>query len=97
MGIGSPVALYVSRPEWQADHPFRPDGIPEELIREIDDHFGGLARGQEQQEQCLWFDAVGRRCRHYEWRPQFCRDYELGGEACLALRQLHLDGTGRAH
>ena len=58
-----------------------------ELIEEIDDRFLGLARGQEPQAQCLWYDAEMKRCRHYEWRPQICRDYELGGTACLLRRQ----------
>lgn len=92
-GIGSPVALYASRPGL-AEHPSRPAGLPEELIREIDEHFIGLFRGQEPQERCLWFDAESRRCRHYEWRPQVCRDYELGGSACLALRREHLSTAG---
>ncbi len=89
-GIGSPVALYATRPGFEPRHPFRPDGLPQELIDEIDAHFLGLFRGQEPQERCLWFDPVGRRCRHYEWRPQVCRDYELGGAACLALRRAQL-------
>jgi uncharacterized protein len=86
-GIGSPVLLYVSRSEFAVSHPFRPPGLPAELIREIDDHFAGLFRGQEPQEQCLWFDAATRQCRHYEWRPQVCRDYELAGDACLLRRE----------
>ncbi|MGE5195593.1 MAG: YkgJ family cysteine cluster protein [Deltaproteobacteria bacterium] len=89
-GIGSPVAVYATRPGLEARHPFRPEGLPPELIREIDEHFLGLFRGQEPQEQCLWFDPVARCCRHYEWRPQVCRDYELGGPACLSLRREHL-------
>lgn len=64
----------------------RPKGLPQSLIDEIDDHFLGLARGEEPQEQCLWYDAASQRCRHYEWRPVICRDYELGGRACLELR-----------
>ena len=64
----------------------RPKDMPQLLIDEIDDHFQGLARGEEPQEQCLWYDAASQRCRHYEWRPMICRDYELGGRACLELR-----------
>ena len=95
-GNGSPVALYASRPEWPSLHPYRPAGVPDELIREIDENFGGLFRGQEPPERCLWFDAEARRCRHYEWRPQFCREYELGGVACLASRTTYLTGDSRA-
>ena len=89
-GIGSPVALYATRPGLEGPHPFRPEGLPEELVREIDSHFLGLFRGQEPQARCLWYDDRARRCRHYEWRPQVCRDYELGGAACLALRREHV-------
>ena len=94
-GNGSPVTLYVSRSEWRFQHPFRPVGLPAELIREIDENFGGLFRGQESQERCLWFDVEARRCRHYEWRPQVCRDYELGGFACLAARSACNEGNTR--
>ena len=89
-GIGSPVLLYASRPQFEASHPFRPPGLPDYLIREIDERFCGLVRGEEPQERCLWFDVQTRRCRHYEWRPQVCRDYELGGDACLIARKPHL-------
>src|SRR5262245_59849235 len=43
-GIGSPVLLYASRPDSAGAHPFRPPGLPEGLIREIDEQFLGLVR-----------------------------------------------------
>ncbi len=86
-GIGSPVLSYQSREVWKDYHPFRPPGLPECLIEEIDNHFAGLFRGQESQTQCLWYDAETRSCKHYEWRPKVCRDYELAGFACLELRR----------
>ncbi len=86
-GIGSPVLLYQSLPHAAGSHPFRPVDLPQVLIDEIDRHFLGLARGEEPQDVCLWYDADGRQCRHYEWRPQVCRDYEMGGDACVALRR----------
>lgn len=86
-GIGSPVLLYASRPTYGSSHPYRPADLPAELIDEIDLHFSGLCRGQEPQERCLWFDPASRGCRHYEYRPQICRDYELAGRACLARRR----------
>ncbi|MCA9115255.1 MAG: YkgJ family cysteine cluster protein [Planctomycetaceae bacterium] len=85
-GIGSPVVLYASRPGELNPHPFRPAGLPASLLAEIDSHFAGLRRGEEPQERCLWFDSATRRCRHYEWRPPICREFELGGAACLAVR-----------
>ena len=92
-GIGSPVALYASRPEYGADHPYRPPGLPGELLIEIDEHFLGLVRGQEPQDCCLWYDRAARRCLHYDWRPQVCRDYELGCRACCDLRRAHVRHT----
>lgn len=87
MGIGSPVVLYASRPGYAEPHPFRPDGLPQPLIDEINAHFSGLLRGQEPQECCLWFDAETRLCKHHEWRPQVCRDYEIAGRECLRERR----------
>ena len=86
-GIGSPVLLYASRPGFGEPHPYRPVGLPQELIAEIDSHFSGLTRGQEPLARCLWFDPVARQCQHYEYRPQVCIDYELGGRACLSRRR----------
>ena len=68
-------------------HPFRPAGLPAELVEEIDAHFLGLHRGQEGPGPCLWYDAAALRCRHYQWRPQVCRDYAVGSPSCLSGRR----------
>ncbi|WP_237729262.1 YkgJ family cysteine cluster protein [Schlesneria paludicola] len=86
-GIGSPVLLYASRHDLPEPHPFRPVDLPQALIDEINDHFAGLVRGQEPQAACLWFDPQSRSCQHYSFRPQVCRDYELGGRSCLQRRR----------
>lgn len=39
---------------------------------------------------CLWFDTETKRCRHYEYRPETCRDPDVmfpGNEACRATRR----------
>lgn len=37
---------------------------------------------------CLWYDEEGKRCRHYEHRPEVCRDaIAPGDDACLATRK----------
>ena len=87
LGIGSPVMLYASRPEYSEPHPFRPANLPPELVDELNFHFSGLRRGHEPQESCLWFDHDTRQCKHHEFRPQVCRDYELGGRECLRRRR----------
>ena len=37
---------------------------------------------------CCWLDQETKRCRFYEFRPGVCRDFDLGGEACLATRKM---------
>jgi uncharacterized protein len=38
---------------------------------------------------CVWYDPATRRCRHYEHRPELCRDeVKPGDEACLRWRRL---------
>jgi Fe-S-cluster containining protein len=36
---------------------------------------------------CMWYDAETRRCKHYEYRPETCRDFEVGETACLNWRR----------
>jgi uncharacterized protein len=36
---------------------------------------------------CLWYDPETRRCRHYEYRPLACREFEVGGDDCRDARR----------
>ena len=37
---------------------------------------------------CIWFDQKSRRCRHYEYRPDLCRDAVIPGDAaCRRWRE----------
>lgn len=46
---------------------------------------------------CVWFDADTRRCKHYEHRPDTCRDENVtpGNDACLRWRRLKGIDKGR--
>jgi Fe-S-cluster containining protein len=100
MHVGAPPGLYFAyvSPEddgvwltksedwriWQA--------IPETLQQSLRDYYaavnaGGVDRVREKMA-CLWYDAETLRCRHYDHRPQNCRDFGVGEEDCLAVRQL---------
>lgn len=35
---------------------------------------------------CIWLDLGTLKCRQYEHRPQACRNFEVGDEACLLIR-----------
>src|SRR6185295_8576251 len=41
---------------------------------------------------CSWLDTIGNRCSHYEFRPDLCRTFEVGGKWCSQLRELHQIG-----
>ena len=36
---------------------------------------------------CLWYDQETRRCKHYEYRPLACREFEVGGDDCHDARR----------
>jgi Fe-S-cluster containining protein len=42
---------------------------------------------------CLWYDPRSRSCRHHEWRPDICREFDPGDEGCIN----HRVRTGRAN
>src|SRR6187399_2808188 len=31
---------------------------------------------------CSWLDMVNRRCRYYDFRPDICRNFEVGSRWC---------------
>lgn len=78
----------VSVPPFRIDHlvnePFERN-VPKELI----DGFlpAWEVRLFVTESPCLWFDEATLRCRHYELRPQACRDFELNSPSCIAVRQ----------
>jgi Fe-S-cluster containining protein len=37
---------------------------------------------------CIWLDLVTGRCRHYEHRPDVCREFEVGSTSCRESRFL---------
>lgn len=36
---------------------------------------------------CVWLDRATGKCKHYNFRPDICRDYERGGYACVSARR----------
>lgn len=74
--------------------------MPEELRAELFAYDAALQAGTSLDRTlevmpCLWLDPVTRQCRHYEWRPKICRDFPMGGPACVAMRKGEgIDGPG---
>jgi Fe-S-cluster containining protein len=49
---------------------------------------------------CGWLFRQGkraRRCGTYETRPQVCRDFEMGSENCITMREVKVDLLARRH
>lgn len=36
---------------------------------------------------CAWFDWSTRKCKHYEHRPEVCREFEVGSSECINFRK----------
>ena len=89
-GIGSPVKMFTYRYGHSGPYMFRPKDLPKELGDEIDSYFNSLTDGVEPLDHCLWFDEETGYCKHHQWRPQVCRDYETGCDACLNERKPYL-------
>ena len=69
--------------------PFQPGeearwNVPDWMLESVHDRI----RRDEQFEllACVWLDPQTLRCRHYEFRPQACRDFEIGSLLCRLSR-----------
>ncbi len=62
--------------------------LPAALRSELEVYLDGLAE-PDLGKTCVWFDPDLRRCRHYDYRPQMCRDFEVGNPKCVQLFEQH--------
>ena len=46
---------------------------------------------------CVWLDPDTLRCRHYEYRPQACRDFEIGSLLCRLSRDENPERPAKHH
>jgi len=40
---------------------------------------------------CTWLDVDTRMCKHHQYRPNVCRDFETGNPECLQWRDVYQD------
>lgn len=88
-------------PQWardSVDHA-RIKAMPATLRASLRRYYQRVWRGQERDRSglhvpCLWYDEPTGRCRFHEHRPEVCREFEVGGDGCLAVRQVYqIDGA----
>lgn len=64
---------------------FQNKQIPQGLLNEILPDWE--VRFLLPERPCSWFDENSGRCRHYELRPEACRDFAINSPSCLACRE----------
>jgi len=80
-----PVSWWSSGAFGEAD----PNTLPEGLRVSLDVDRKRLMAGTVDAEgPCIWFDLATRQCKHYEFRPDVCKEEVIAGdEACLSWRK----------
>ncbi len=61
--------------------------LPEELRTEWLDYVKNYESVEELDGPCFWFDMESRQCKNHPYRPQVCRDFEVGSETCHQWRR----------
>lgn len=59
-------------------------GLPQDLRNQVLLHH---ANHPDYDGPCMWLADNGT-CRHYEHRPQACRDFKVGSKDCLDVRRM---------
>ena len=68
--------------------------VPTELQAEINEYIDSL-EDVDIGQPCIWLDMKTKQCKHYDLRPQMCRDFEKDSHHCHRLREkyaAHLSG-----
>lgn len=65
--------------------------LPDDLRAEWEAYVSAYESTGELDRPCFWFDSETRRCRHHQYRPQVCRDFEIGSTVCKQWRQHYRD------
>jgi len=83
-----PPAAFIEAADWEHWRSM-PESFREELRAYLRDRRARRAEmaGSVQSRPCVWLDVETRRCRIYAYRPQVCRDYQVGGPDCLEQRR----------
>lgn len=65
--------------------------MPTELQDELIEYIAQYERpaAGELDGPCVWLDPKSRRCKHHEFRPRVCRDFQVGSKDCLAWREFY--------
>lgn len=65
---------------------FELDILPAELAEELELVMMLEQDREDRNVPCIWLDPDTGQCKHYQYRPHVCRDFQVGGESCLLYR-----------
>ncbi len=88
--------LQMGYPEYIYDSEHGPDeehwtNLPADLKQELLTFIENYQHPPEGELDgpCIWLDPETRRCKHHAYRPNVCRDFEVGCKDCLGWREHH--------
>ena len=84
--VGFPPAMF--RPPDSDISPNLYDEMPPDLMAEV---LAAREANPMGDGPCIWLDSMTLQCRHYEHRPNACRDFEMGGVDCPRIRDVFSD------
>ena len=61
--------------------------LPEPLKNEWKEFVAGYKKTEELDGKCFWLDPETNLCKHHEFRPNVCRDFEAGSSECRQWRR----------
>ena len=79
-----PITWFVGRMQFG-----NPQSLPPELKAELEQQLRHFIATEFPPDgsHCVWYDTDKRQCKHHEFRPELCREFEVGGKSCHAWRQ----------
>ena len=86
MHMGYPAFMHPADQSFDAVYwTAMPEALKRELVEFIERY--EKPEGQDLDGPCVWFDMETRRCKHHEYRPRVCRDFEVGSKGCRDWRE----------
>ncbi|MFA7681690.1 MAG: YkgJ family cysteine cluster protein [Candidatus Peribacteraceae bacterium] len=67
--------------------PHEVEALPQDLRDEVKALLSQPGLNDDPSTDCMWFDIQEKKCQHYEYRPEACRNFKKGGDTCKKIRE----------
>lgn len=68
------------------------NAMPQRLRKELEEYHSDMVAGLDHPKSgvCIWFNEHTRQCKHYDLRPDVCREeIQVGDDACRGWRDVY--------